>query len=326
MAQSPGHRVPARAPGADGRAPRHRGRRRLPPRARPQGEPRRSARRQRAARHFRLRAPAGRLRGPGVARGRHRAPHRHPGRAPPHGPARARQAPAPGSGPGGGCARVRRRRRAHAGRLDRGPPDRLGERRRVAPAPPLGPDPAAEAALSPRRDRPRHASRAGGPRPRHGRDRRRNRPDTARSGVVRRVAPVAPCGHRGGAGPGDRQGLAAPARRPHAPAGRALAGHRPCGACHPSRPRPSGDRQDGVARPARPPGAAHSRVGGRAQQAPAQRLPHLHGGPAPPGGRRAGGRAHRHCRATGPPPGRHPPARHRQGLPRRPHRGRHGSG
>ncbi len=95
---------------------------------------------------------------------------------------------------------------------------------------------------------------------------------------------------------------------------------------HPAGPRPSGGRQDGVARPARPAGPAHSRVGGRPQQAPAQRLPHLHGGPAPPGGRRAGGRADRHRRAAGPPPGRHPPARHRQGLPGRPHRRRHGGG
>ena len=62
------HPVPADARDPDGRAPRHRRRRRLPARARPEGEPRRAARRQRAAGHLRLRAAAGRLRRPGVAR------------------------------------------------------------------------------------------------------------------------------------------------------------------------------------------------------------------------------------------------------------------
>ena len=62
------HQVPAHARSTDGRAPRHGRRRRLPARARPEGEPRWAARRQRAARHLRLRATAGRLRRPGVAR------------------------------------------------------------------------------------------------------------------------------------------------------------------------------------------------------------------------------------------------------------------
>ena len=75
--------------------------------------------------------------------------------------------------------------------------------------------------------RPRHAPGAGGPRPRHGRDRRRNRLDSARAGVVRPVAPVAPGRHRGRAGPADRQGLAAPPGRPHATAGRPVGGHDP---------------------------------------------------------------------------------------------------
>ena len=52
---------------------------------------------------------------------------------------------------------LRRRRRAHAGRLDGRPPDRLGQRRRVAPAPAVGPDPAAQAPLPPRRARRAHA-------------------------------------------------------------------------------------------------------------------------------------------------------------------------
>ena len=46
-------------------------------------------------------------------------------------------------------ARLRRCRRADAGRLDGGPPDRLGQRRRVAPTPAVGPHPGAEAPLPP---------------------------------------------------------------------------------------------------------------------------------------------------------------------------------
>ena len=88
-----------------------RGRRRLPARARPQGEPRRPARRQRAARHLGLRAAAGRLRRPGVARRGGGAPHHRPGRAAPHGRTRARQAAPAGPGSGGRRARLPRRRR-----------------------------------------------------------------------------------------------------------------------------------------------------------------------------------------------------------------------
>ena len=98
-------------------------------------------------------------------------------------------------------------------------------------------------------------------------------------------------------------------RRPAAPAGRRAPGH----------------RQDGVARPARAPGAAHPRVGRRPEQAAAQRLPHLYGRPASPRGRRIGGGAHRPGRATGPLADRRPAARHRQGLPGRPHDGGHGA-
>ena len=84
-----------------------------------------------------------------------------------------------------------------------------------------------------------------------------------------------------------------------------------------------GHRQDRVARPARPVRPPDPRVGGRQEQAAAQRLPHLHRGPSSPGGRRAGCRTHRHRRTAGPPPRRDPPARHRQGIPGRPHHGRH---
>ena len=49
------------------------------------------------------------------------------------------------------AARVRGCRRPDAGRLDGGPPDRLGQRRRVAAATPVGPQPGAEAALPPQR-------------------------------------------------------------------------------------------------------------------------------------------------------------------------------
>ena len=54
---------------------------------------------------------------------------------------------------------------------------------------------------------------------------------------------------------------------------------------------PAGHRQDRVARPARPARPPDPRVGRRPQQAAAQRLPHLHRGPASPRGRRAGGRS-----------------------------------
>ncbi len=84
------------------------------------------------------------------------------------------------------------------------------------------------------------------------------------------------------------------------------------------------DRQGRVPRPARPPGAARPGVGRRAQQAPAQRLPHLHGRPAPARSRGQRRRPDRTGRAARPPPRRRPAPRHRQGLPGRPHHGRHG--
>ena len=212
------HQVPARARGPDGRAPHDRGRRRLPARARPQGEPRRPARRERAARHLRLRAAAGRLCRPGLARRGGGAAHHREGRAAPHGPARARQAPAAGPGSRGRGARLPRCRRAHARRLDGGPPDCLGERRRLAAAAALGSHPATETPLRPRHTRRSPAARTGRPRPRHGRGRRRDRAHAPGARLQRRVAAPAPGRHRGGTRPAHRQGLAAPAGRPHAPA------------------------------------------------------------------------------------------------------------
>ena len=50
----------------------------------------------------------------------------------------------------------------------------------------------------------------------------------------------------------------------------------------------------------------------------------LHRRPAPPGGRGARRRVDRSGRTAGSAPGRHASPRHRQGLPRRPHRRRHG--
>ena len=47
-----------------------------------------------------------------------------------------------------------------AGRLDGGPPDRLGQRRRLAAAAPVGPHPGAEAPVPPHRARPTHPHRA----------------------------------------------------------------------------------------------------------------------------------------------------------------------
>ncbi len=73
LARPAGYQVPASARGADGRAPRHGRGRGLPPRTRSQGEPRWPARRERAACHLGLRAAAGRLRRPGIAR--RRRPH-----------------------------------------------------------------------------------------------------------------------------------------------------------------------------------------------------------------------------------------------------------
>ena len=150
--------------------------------------------------------------------------------------------------------------------------------------------------------------------------------DAAGARLRRRIAPPAPGRHCGRARPPDGQGLAAPAGRPHAPAGRPLGARDPRGPGGPARPGASRHRQNGVTRPARPAGPPHSRVGRRAQQAAAQRLPHLHRRPAPPGGRRAVRRVDRQRRATRPAADRHAPARYRQGVPRRPHDRRHGSG
>ena len=61
-------------------------------------------------------------------------------------------------------------------------------------------------------------------------------------------------------------------------------------------------------------------------QPAAQRLPPLHGRPAPGGGRRRGGRPRRPGRPARPPRDRHPAARHRQGPARRSHGRRHGAG
>ncbi len=247
--------------------------------------------------------------------------HRHQGRAAPHGPARARQAAAAGPGPGGGRTRLRRCGRAHARRLDGGSPDRLGQRRRVAAAAAVGSHAPAEAPLPPRHRRRAPRPAAGGPRARHGRSRRRDRahPDWPRC----RTTPPCPC-----AWPPRRPNSTGPSPRarctgwPTACPRRATRG-RP----RPATPsstllglRPAGHRQDRVAGPARPAGAADPRVGRRAQQAAAQRLPHLHRGPASARGRRTGRRADRHGRTARPAAGRDPAARHRQGLPRRPHR------
>ena len=65
--------------------------------------------------------------------------------------------------------------------------------------------------------------------------------------------------------------------------------------------RASRHRPGGVTRPARAPGPAHPRMGRRAQQASAQRLPHVHGRSTSARGRRAGRRAHRPGGAAGPP-------------------------
>ena len=303
-----------------------RGRRRLPAGARPEGEPRRAARRQRAARHLGLRAAAGRLRRPGVARRGDGAAHLHPGGAAPHGAARARQAPAPGPGPGGGGPRLRRRRRPHAGRVDRGATDRLGERRRVAAAAALGPDAPTEAPL-PRRPSPRGAPLS--------RRRWTSGPTWPRSTARSRSPPW----HPSRPTPPCRSGW--PPRPPSttgpSPRGRCTGWPTACplratrgrprrreALVRAARAGPAGRRQDGVARPARPAGAADPGMVGRAQQAAAQRLPHLHRRPASARGGGAGRRADRHGRAARPAPRRRAAARHRQGLPRRPHDGRHG--
>ena len=309
---------------ADGRAAHDGGRRRLPARARPQGEPWRPARRHRAARHLRLRAAAGRVRRPGLARRARRRCSPTSGSS---------STASPGASTTSSCSRTRTTWPA-LGFTDAdalmlavstaGPPDRLGQRRRVAPAAALGPHPTAEAPLPPRRARRTPAAGAGD-----------LGPDMVEVDGEIALTPLAPVSDdtslplrlaatAAGLDRPDRQGLPAPPGRPHAAAGRPVDGRDPRGARGPARPGPTRRRQDRVARPARPAGAAHSRVVRRPQQAPAQRLPHLHRRPAPPGGRRARRRVDRHGRAAGPAPRRHAPPRHRQGFPRRPHRRRHG--
>ena len=170
------------------------------------------------------------------------------------------------------------------------------------------------------------------------------RPSRWPPGVVLRDGRGAP--HRGGR-PGRRPVAAAarpPWRRPSADAridrasldrlaARGAAAARSRG---PTRPvhlfadlllgRAAGDRGDRGARPAGPVGAAPARVGARAQQAAAQRLPPLHRRSAPVRGGGQRRRPRRSGRPARPARGRHAAARHRQGLPRRPHRGRHRAG
>ncbi len=257
-----------------------------------------------------------------------RPPHPGAGRAPPD--RRARAGPAAPAGPGPDRRRpgLRGCRRPHGRRLGGRAPDRLGQRRRLAPAPPVGPHPAAQAApMAPAPGRPPGRGARADPRgPRHGGHRRRDRPPSDRAGLGGRVARLSPGRHRGRARPADRQRVPAPPGRPYAAAGRPVAPRGARGAPAPPGRRAPGHRQDRVARPARAPGAAHPRVGRRAEQAAAQRLPHLYRRPAPPGSRRAGGGAHRPGRAAGPPVDRRPAARHRQGFPGRPHDGGHGAG
>ena len=103
---------------------------------------------------------------------------------------------------------------------------------------------------------------------------------------------------------------------------RRAAGHAGAGPGH----RTAGHRRPRSARPAETARALPARMGPGAQQAPAQSVPPVHRRPPP-------ARGHRQCRHPGPPghPGRPPaarraPARHRQRVPRRPHRGGHGGG
>ena len=218
------------------------------------------------------------------------AADRHPGRAAPHGPARARQAPAPGPGPGGGPRSASPTPTRHAGGLDRGAPDRLGERRRVAAAAALGPDSPTEAPLPPRR--PRGAA-ASAPAVDLG-------PDMAEVDGEIALTPIAPVSttRRCRCGWPPRP----PSSTSRSPRARCTGWPTGCRRpATPGRPRPAmrssallgagpaGRRQARVARPARPVGAPHPRVVRRAQQAATQRLPHLHRGPASARGGGAGG-------------------------------------
>ena len=87
---------------------------------------------------------------------------------------------------------------------------------------------------------------------------------------------------------------------------------------------PPGDPGARGARPARALRPAAARVGAGAVEAAAQRLPPLHRRPSPVGGGRQRRRARRPRRPARPARARRPAPRHRQGLPGRPHRGRHG--
>ena len=108
---------------------------------------------------------------------------------------------------------------------DRRTPDRLGQRRRVAPAPAVGPDAPRRAAAGARGDERsgkdgRDATVARGPG--HGRCRRRDRAAPDGRGLGGHVARLSTGRHRGRARPAHRQGIPAPAGRPHAAARRPL--------------------------------------------------------------------------------------------------------
>ena len=136
----------------------------------------------------------------------------------------ARAAAAPGPGPGGRRARVPRRRRVDARRLHRGPPDRVGGRRRMAPPQAVGPHAAAQALLppAPRRTPKTSTTSRSDLAPDLIELQRRGRAHFVGPGVRRPVAPPASGGHRRRASIARSRGLAAPARRPHAAAERPL--------------------------------------------------------------------------------------------------------
>ena len=213
---------------------------------------------------------------------------------------------------------------AEAGRTDR-----LGDRRRLAtPVVVAGVDAHAAVAgvrkrpdadgerRSPRRSSPSsRASRieqvAGTPRRRRGRPRAPTPIPPRDPGLALRVAAVAaehglPIGRavarRHGRG---RRRPARPVARRHAGRARPRARHG-----RGRHPRPRGAGPTGPVRQAGP------GVGGGAEPAPAQRLSPLHRRPAPPRGRRPGGRLAADGGAPRPPARRSASPRHRQGLPR----------
>ena len=140
---------------------------------------------------------------------------------------------------------------------------------------------------------------------------------------------------RAAAGPGggparrpDRSLDAGPDGRGDRPRrlGRPVAVRRARGARRRAPPGAPGDRRPGVAGPDRRADPAAARVVDGAQPPAAQRLPPLHRRPSPLGGGGQRGRADRPGPAPRPPPARRAVPRSRQGIARRPHRGRHGAG